>query len=1032
MAILVIMVFGFLSVTNISLDMMPNMDIPIAIVVTSFSGVGSAEVESLVTIPLEGVLGTVPGVEDINSSSSYGQSTIVLEFSDGVDINFAALDMRERIDMIRPMLPDGAGDPVVIQIDINAMNAFTFGITSEDGDLIALRSVTEDQIMNRLERLDGVAQVNLFGGIDREIEVLLHEDSLRGFGISEANVIQVLRTENASVPAGSIREGDRSMSLRVSGEFNSLMDIENIPFATPAGALVYLRDFAEVNEVLRDRTDVAFIDGTPAIALQVQQQSMANTVNVSASIVSEIERLRLDYPAYEFAIFIDPAEFINQSINSVVSAAMWGGIFAVLVLYLFLKSIKSTIIIAMAMPVSIIATFILMYVTDITLNMMSLGGLALGIGLLIDNSIVVLESVFRKIEEGEPKTKAAIEGAREVAPSVTASTITTIAVFLPITFAGGLAAQIFNQLAMTIAFSLLASLFVALTFVPMACSVILSAEEIMGSHERRNIFSKFLGAILNGVDRAIRAINRVYKRMLIFCLRRRFVTYLAVLAAIVLTGFCLTFLRMEFMAETDMSMIQANVRLPRGSLLEETEAVLLEVTDRLIQFEEVETVFSTVDGGAFGGFGGTADSGSMFILLSGVQERDRSSSELAVLMERELLDIPGAEINVSSMQFMMGGMGGGGISLRIYGDDIEVLRDIAIDVVGIVEELPGTHNVSSSIEAANPQATIRVDRQRASAFGVSPATVSSIVNTAITGTVATTYRVGGEEFDIRVRQNRENFDYITDIRNILIPTPSGVTIPLYEVAEIVVGEIPITIQRENMQTFVSVNTQFADPDINPNDVVNDITAAMSQYIMPTGYTWAFTGATQQMDETFAALGLALLMALLLVYLIMAAEFESFAFPFIVMFSIPIALTGGILGLFILDNTFDITAFMGLIMLAGIVTNNAIVLIDYANLLVRERGMSPYDAVVRAGTVRLRPILVTAITTMLALTPMLVSTADGSEMMRSLATVIVFGLGLSTLVTTLLIPTVYMSIEDTKARMKARKERRALRKAMMAQ
>ncbi|MCL2617674.1 MAG: efflux RND transporter permease subunit [Defluviitaleaceae bacterium] len=1028
MAILVVMVFGFLSIRNINLDMMPNMDIPIAFVMTSYPGVGSAEIERLVTVPLEGVLGTVAGVSTINSSSSYGSSQITIMFEDGVDINFATLEMRERLDMIAPMLPSDASSPIVMQIDLDAANMFQMGVMAHDGNLLALRNVIENQVVNRLERIDGVAQVTIFGGIDSEIEVMLQEDALRGFGISEATVVQTLRAENASVPAGSVREGDRSMSLRISGEFNSLMDIESIPFFTPAGALIYLRDFAHVEEVLRTGNEVAFIDGLPALGIFIQPQSTANTVNVSALIVAEIERLRADFPTYEFSILMNPADFINQSIDNVVSNAMWGGIFAVLVLYLFLKSIKSTIIIAVAMPVSIVATFVLMYFTDITLNIMSLGGLALGMGMLIDNSIVVLESVFRKLEEGEPKMKAAIEGAREVAPSVTASTITTIAVFLPITFAGGLAAQLFNQLAMTIAFSLLSSLFVALTFVPMACSVILSAEEIMGNHERKFILNRWLGVLLNGVDKFIAAINRVYKRTLKFCLRRRLVTYASVFAFVVLTGASLLFTRIEFMAETDMSMVEIDVRLPRGTVVEETEEMLLEVTGRISHFEEVETLFAWVGGQGFGP--AATDRGTVFVILHGVQERDRSANEIGLAMERDLQDIPGAQITASAMQFNMGGGMGGAMSLRIYGEDIEELRDIATDVMQIVEGIPGTRDVSSSVEVASPQATIRVDRQRAAAFGLSPASVSGIVNTAVTGTVATTYRIDGREMDVRVRQDSALFEHITEIQNILIPTAAGALIPLYEVAEIIVSDIPLTIQRSNMEAFVSVSSQFADENVNPAEVMNLVTAAMAEYIMPSGYRWEFTGQLQQMMEVFMDLGLALLVAILLIYMILAAEFESFTFPFIVMFSIPIALTGGILGLFILGNPFDITAFMGLIMLAGIVTNNAIVLIDYANLLVRERGMTAYDAVVRAGTVRLRPILVTAITTILALTPLLISQADGAEMMRSLATVIVFGLAFSTIVTTILIPAIYMSIEHTKERSRRRREARALRKAAL--
>lgn len=1021
MALLVVISFGVLSIMNINVALMPNLDIPVAIVITNFQGVGSAEVENLITAPLEGVLGTVPGLSEIESTTNYGQSIIVLQFNDGVDISTAALDMRERIDMIRPMLPSDASAPMVMQIDINAMNSFMLGITPINGDIISLGNSIENSISSRLERLAGVAAVNVAGALDTEIEVVLREDQLRGFGISEAGVVNTLRAENTAMPVGSIQEGRRTMSMRVSGEFETIADIASIPIATPFGNIVQLRDFADVNHVIIEGTSVSLINNVPNITLTIQSQSDANAVNVSANIMREVEQLRQDFPNYEFTVIIDPATFINRSIANVVGSAVLGSVFAIAVLYFFLRNFRSSLVVGVAIPVSIMATFVLMHYADISLNMMSMGGLALGIGMLVDNSVVVLESIFRKIEEGDSLKNAAVEGTREVASSVLASTLTTVAVFLPLTFAGGMAAQIFNQLALTIAFSLMSSLFVALTFVPMACSVIIKAETVIHHNVSRFLPIRLLHG---GVGRILEGVNRVYLVILKFSLRRRWVTYLCVLGFTVLTAVSLMFVNMEFMAETDESIISVNISMPRGTLLEDTEAVLMEVADRLSHFEEVEDFYATSGGGMFGG---GVDSGQMFLLLSGAAGRERSAAELVVAMEPYLRDIPGASISIRAESFAMGGLAGGGIGMRIYGDEREVLSQIATDVVNMLEGLDYALDVTTSIQAAAPQATIRIDRNVASAFGVSTASVHNVVNTAISGTVATAFRVGGNEYDVRVRQNSENFDFITDIQSILIPTANGISLPLHEIAEVVVAEMPITLHRANMQPYVSVTAGFSEVGVNPAGVAAAITSAMESYIMPAGFTWQFTGAQQEMNETFTQMLLALLMAILLVYMIMAAQFESFIFPFIVMFSIPVAMTGGIFGLFVLGNSFDITAFMGLIMLAGIVINNAIIMIDYTNLLIRERGMQAYDAVVKAGRNRLRPILMTSLTTSLGLVPLLVSNADGAEMMRGLATVIVSGLSLSTLVTTVLIPSIYISIDNRKNKGRARKQRRIERR-----
>ncbi len=1010
MAVFIIIAFGALSILNINLDMMPNMDIPVAIVMTTYTGAGPEEVEKLITEPLEGVLGTTPGVKEITSTSSTGNSTVVLEFEDGTNIDNAALDMRERVDMIKAALPDDASDPRVMKIDINSMTSMTIGVTSKNGDLVGLKNTVEEKVVNRLERQDGVASVSVSGGKDNEIEVVLKEEKLRGYGVTESTILQLLRSENSNSSTGSVKEGERTLSLRVLGEFESLEQIRNLPVTTPTGTVIYLRDIADVNEVYKENTSLAFINGSSSVTLTIQKQSTANTVKVSDAILKEISYLQEEMPNYKFTVLMDPGKYIRVSIGTVLNSALQGGILAAVILYVFLRNFRSTLIVAVAMPISIVATFILMYYTNMTINTMSLGGLTLGIGMLVDNSIVVLESIFRKIEEGIERKKAAVDGAREVANSVVASTITTIAVFLPISFTGGMTAQIFNQLSMTIAFSLLSSLLISLTFVPVACSILLSVDDVKGVHKRNHIGIKILDFFAN----ALKSLENIYKKVLAFCLRRRKLTFLVVVIFIVLTTLSLGFIGMEFMPATDEGIVSINVSMPKGTLMEETEATAFKVVDTIQDYPEVDNTTIQIGGGGMGGARGT-DSASITVNLLSKSERTRSSIDVASAMEKDLKNIAGAEITAASSSNSMGRFGGGGgVSITVKGDELDTLTEITEDLKQLFSQIKGVSEATTSLEDTTPQATIKIDRVKASAYGVNSSSVASIVNTAVSGSVATAYKIDGDEFDIRVRQDKGNFDYITDIKNILIPTTKGASIPLYEIADIVRDEIPVAINRENQQKYVGVSVSL-EKEASTGEITTAITNIMKGYILPPNYTWEFTGSAQQMNETFFNLGLALIIAILLLYMIMAAEFESFIYPIIVMCSMPIAFSGGLFGLFVTGESLSITGFLGLIMLAGIVINNAIVLIDYTNLLVREHGMSVIDALTTAAPIRLRPILMSTLTTALALIPMILATDEGSELMKALAVVVVFGLMFSTLITLLFIPTVYLVFNNWKIR-----------------
>jgi len=1023
MAILIVIAFGILSITNLNLDMMPNMDIPIAVVSTDYTGAGPFEMESLVTRPLEQVLGTVPGIRNITSISSRGNSLIVLEFEDGTNIDIAALDTRERIDMISAILPEGASRPLTLQLDINEMASLMIGISSDQHDLVGLKQLVDNRIVDRIERQEGVASVNVTGGRSMEIAVVLSSEQMRGHGVSEMQVIQTLMLENRNIPAGDVRQGDRTLQLRVTGDFRTLSEIEDILIPTPFGSVVALRDIATVEEVYREATSLSFINGVPSVTLSVQKQSTANTINVANAVLREFEQIKIDMPELEIMTIMNPAEFIEMTLAGVMGSAILGGVLAVIILYIFLRNVRLTLVVAAAMPISIIATFVLMYYANITINIMSLGGLALGLALLIDNSIVVLESIFRKIEEGCDRITSAIEGTREVAMPIVATTLTTVAVFLPITFGGGLTAQIFNQLALTVSFSLVSSLFVALTFVPMMSALLYKSDGMGKEKEKSGALSKIF-AVLNKpfdfLSKCIEGLTAFYTRTLGFAITKRKTTLFAAIVFVFLTGLSMPFIGSEFLPQADESSVTINVSLPRGTLLAQTEAIVHSVLSRLDYYEEITDIIYTV--GTTGQFGlavggGATDSAQIIVRLVGHNDRALSSAEIARDIANDLRGIAGAEFNVFATASAMGPMVGGGVEVSIFGNEIETLERLAREMSLVIAEIPGIRDVRTSVEESFPQASIQIDRARAASFGLSSATVSTIINTAVSGTVATWFRTGGTEYNVRVSQDMGRFDYITDIQSILIPLPTGAVIPLYEIADITIQDAPVSIWRENQQVVIQVSGSL--DGISAGHAEAAMRSALSTIIMPSGYEWRLTGEAQQMNETFGGLQLALIMSILLIYMIMAAQFESLIYPFIVMFSIPIALTGGLVGLLVTGVTLNIVSYLGLIMVSGVVINNAIVLIDYTNLLIRERGMNVRDALMTAGPVRLRPILMTVLTTLLGLFPMAISTGQGAELMQGLAVTVISGLLFSTIVTLLLIPAIYIMIYDAKARIKAK-------------
>lgn len=1023
MAILVFMMFGFLGMVTLKMDLMPNMNIPVALVITSYDGAGPEEIEKLITKPIEKAVSSVSGLDELQSTSSNGMSTVIIQFTTDKDIDSAAQDVREKVDLIKSTLPDDANEPMIMQIDINSMSAMYISAAMEGKDSSEVKKIIDDEIVPRIERVNGVGSVNVSGGSEKEIKVVLNQDKIRGYGLSESGIAGIIASENLNTPLGNIDQGNKELTLRVKGEYESLEDIKNLPVTTAAGSVIRLSDVAEVYEAYTDTASKAYTNGATSVLISASKQSTANTVSVSDGILKELEKLEKEYSNIDFLVITDPADYIRDSLANVVDSLVKGALLAVVILYIFLRNFKSTMIAAVAMPTSVVFTFAAMKICGVNFNMMSLGGLTLGVGMLVDNSIVVLESIFQKLEKGIDRYEAATEGAREVTNSVIASTLTNVVVFLPITFIGGTAAEMFNDFCLTIIFSVISSVVVALTFVPMASYLLLTPEDV-ARKKSKTVWGKFFDIISGFIDK----VKDIYENLLGHALHHRTITIAIGIAFIVLTGSCITTLDFVFMPDADQGEVVIDIDMPKGTKIEETEKMALRVADLVKDVPEITDMSISMGGSSTMAalMGTSGDSASITIEMVSKTERNRSSSEIATEMRKMVRDVAGADITVTASTSAMGSYSSSGVEVNIYGDDNDQLKKVANDFLQTIKEIPGLTDATTSLESAAPQTTIRIDRDKAALYGISAANVASMLRTDITGSTPTTYKINDDEYDIRIMQDGEKITYLADVESILIPTATGTSIPLSDLAEIYTEEVPTSITRDDQTRYVTVTANL--DTISMTEANSKISAMMANYQMPDGVTWEFGGSTEQMVDTFSDLILALLVGIIMLYMVMAAEFESIAYPIIVLCALPVGMTGALFGCFLLSEPISITSLIGLIVLVGVGVNNAIVLVDYANLLVREQGMEPTEAMRISGPSRFRPVLMSTLTTVIAMIPMMISNADGSEMMRGLAIVEVFGLSIATVVTLFIIPAIYSKYTDHLLRRKRRKEARVAKRA----
>lgn len=1005
----VVIFFSIFSFSQLKIDFFPDIQFPIAGIITNYTGLGSEDIENIVTRPLEEAVSSVKNIEKVNSQSFKGASIITLEFKYGTDMNQAEIDIRKNIDLIRDFLPPDASEPLVFVFDPSMSPIVFLNLSSQYLGPAELRRLSEEKIEPLLERVEGVAAVQTEGGLKRQINVNLNPTLLASYNLAPNDVANAIQFGSGLQPAGTIETVEKSYSLRVFSEYRTIDQIKNTIITMKGNVPVFVRDVGDVVDGFREATTEVRADFGEGVLIQIMKQSDANTVLTSNKIKEALPDIEERLPqGTRFSVIWDQADFITSSINNLRNTALIAFFLAFLVIYIFLRNWRGSIIMGISIPVSVIATFAVLFAANLTLNIISMAGLALAVGMLVDNSIVVLENIYRHREMGNSRSEAAMTGAGEVGMAITASTLTTISVFLPVLFVPNITGQLFKDMVLTITFSLVVSLLVALTLVPMMSSNILKLNQEYKRLRFRKLKEK-LGDILLRIQLTYvrnlkKAIN--YKK-----------TVLASVAAMLIISIALAVVSGgEFLPKTDQGIMNIVIQSPSGDPIERTRVYAYELEDiirSVVKPEEINSVsifFGSREG--IGAWGTTSSTIEAFIRLTTKEERSRSQFEIQDLLRERLDKIPGI-----TYIFQEGGAFSTekDIEVKVMGFDIEGAKSIANQLKEKMEKVDGLVDISLNTKETTPELQIHLNKDILNHYMLSTLQVASNISTAIQGKVVSRYRDQGDEFDIRVQFDKSYRNQKEALENIQIPIPTGQMIALKELAEIRDEESTPNIFRENQSRFVSVGCGLSGLDLS--SAVEIVERIINETPIPSEYQVIIGGTAEDQQEAFYYLMLAFLAAVLLVYMIMASQFESFVDPLIIMSTVPLSVIGVFIFLFITGTKISVMALVGLVMLVGIAVNNGIVLVDYINQLKR-RGMELYEAVIAGCEARMRPVLMTAFTTILGMVPLAVEFGTGSETWSPLARAVIGGLTATTALTLIVIPILYIIFEKTGEKIKA--------------
>jgi HAE1 family hydrophobic/amphiphilic exporter-1 len=1012
MVTFIVVVLGAVSLSQLRVDMLPAVEMPALNVRTQYEGADPEVMERLVTQPVEEIVATVAGVEEITSISSEGASNVSVEFVWGTDIDEAAQDVRSRLEDELNELPEDVTRPQIRKFDIASFPVVLLGIASRL-DPVDLTELIDKQVRHRFARIPGVAQVDLWGGYDREVRIALDPQKMRSLDLPLHRVLATIRDTNLDLPAGEIAKGRYEIRLRAPTEFQNLADVRATVVTVRDGAPVLLGDIATVEDTYERLTRIVRVNGELGLRMAIRKQADANTVEVSERVLAEIERVNRDYPLIEVLPVINQGNLIERSIANVANSVLYGGGLAVLVLLLFLRSLRSTLVISLAIPISVIATFALVYFGGFTLNLMTLGGLALGVGMMVDSSIVVLENVFRRrAEEGERPREASVAGAREVSGAIVASTITTLVVFVPILFTGGLAGLLFRELAYVVAASLVCALLVSLSLVPFLASRWMRAERVAQGDAAGG-----LRRLLERAGTATERLSSHYQQLLVRALRRPYTTVLVAAATVAASLAVLPLIGTELLPPSDEGEVRVTGEMDVGTRLDLVDRQT-QLMESIVYPAVPETLASVVHVGASGYRPDSAGRGEISLALVPVSQRDRSNREIAAELRRRLQgQVPGMELRVRAPQgqFILERLLGTedeGIDVEVRGFDLEILEALAERVAATLGEVEGVTDVETVRRAGVPQASFRIDRDKAAQLGLSVRQIAETIEIAVAGRRAGDYRPEGYSYRILVQLADALELELDEILDLVVETPSGDAVPLRSLIEIDRSRGPILIDRKDQQRLISVRANVADRDMG--SVAADVQRRLASIPRPQGYDMLLGGSYEEQQEAFGALGWGLLLSVLLVYMVLACQYESLRAPLVVIMSVPVAATGVLLTLWLTNTTFNVQSGIGCIMLGGIVVNNAILLVDQAGRL-RATGQAMEAAVSEAGRRRLRPILMTTATTILGLLPLALGIGEGAEVQAPLARAVIGGLLASTLMTLVLIPVVYSLVTRSNRR-----------------
>ena len=1009
MLVSVVLVLGLFFLRGLPLDLLPSIVYPNLRANVSNRGVEPQVLEETVAKPLESALATTENVTRMETEVREGSVGVNLTFAYGTDIDFALQDAAKNLERARGAMPDEADPPSIFKFDPSQSPIYDVAFSSSTRDLVSLRDWVEYRLQPQLLTIEGVASVDISGGLVREIQVTLDQERLRSYGLTVSQVIDAVRSANQDVAAGRITSPTRELVGKTAGKFRTVKDVETILLQVPGGGRVPITEVATVRDTHREQRLWARLDGVPAVRMTIRKQPNANTVQVAEGVDARLKSLDASQfiPGdVKYQVISNQADFIRNSVHSVTSAALMGAGLAMLVVFLFLASLRKTFIIGLSIPIAILAAFVLMGSAHLTLNIMSLGGLALGVGMLVDNSIVMLENIFRHKEEGnEDVEDAAHEGANEVTSPVIASTLTNLAAVVPFLLISGLAALIFRELILTISFAVLASLGVALTLVPMLAAQLGKVRFTSGINRWKPLLA---------VDGGMRWLRGFYRRVAPPVVRHRWAVLGAAVLMLIGSSFLIRGLGNQFLPQVDDGNVGVMIRLQPGSSAEQTNVITLEIEQMVKAMPGVVSQFATAGGMGFGGATSeTAGRGNISVVLASQKERGMTAGEwVQQLQDRiDARGFPGARISVRppSIRGLRTNMAGADVAITITGDDLDELRAIGEEIMLRTRGIPGLEQLNPSADEATPQLAVELDRERASYLGLNVATVGQTLRTALDGTVATRFTSGNQEYDLRVRLPREQFATPEDVGSVaLFPGGAGGQ-PIYlrDVAKVYTTLGPTTILRENQNRVFRLTGEVLDDIASVGEVNDSIRARLDGMQLADGYGLVYGGEAEAIRENNRQLTIVVALAIFLVFVVMAVQYESFVNPLVIITAIPLSLIGVCVMLFITQTPLSAPVLLGVILLAGIVVNNAILLVAYAEQGRRENGWTREKAVVEAGAVRLRPILMTTLTTVFGMTPLALGIGQGSELMQPLAIAVVGGMSISTLLTLFVVPSAYV-------------------------